>query len=66
LFPSPTSPTIRSITESVAVTPKDVTQGSVGIDQRVKDMMEGFWQFHLKWINDTVKEVRFSRLSDNF
>jgi len=59
LSPSSSSPAIRPVTENV-VTPGDVAAGSVAIDQRVKDLVEDFWKFHLNWINNAAQEVCIS------
>jgi hypothetical protein len=60
LSPSSSSSPIRSVTENIVVTSGDVISGSAAIDQRVKDLVEDFWKFHLKWIDNVVQEVRFS------
>lgn len=64
LSPSSSSPAIWPITESIA-TPGDVASGSVSLDERVKNSVDVFWRFRSKWINDAVKEVRFSLPSGN-
>ena len=60
LSPSSSSSPIQSVTENIVVTSEDVISGSAAIDQRVKDLVEDFWKFHLKWIDNVVQEVRFS------
>ena len=58
LSSSSSSPAIWPVTET-AETPGDVASGSVLIDQRVGDLTKNFWGFYSKWINETVREVRF-------
>jgi hypothetical protein len=66
LSPSSSSLVIRPITEDVVTPgPGDVTSGSAVIDQHVKDSVEDFWRFHLKWINNAAQEVCFFLLSGN-
>jgi hypothetical protein len=64
LSPSSSSLVIQLVTENV-ITPEDITLGSIAIDPHMKDLVEGFWRFQLKWINTTVKEVHFSLLPAN-
>jgi hypothetical protein len=62
--PSLSSPAILPVTENV-MTPGDVASGTVAIDQRVQDLVEDFWKYHLNWINNAAQEVRISLLSGN-
>jgi hypothetical protein len=42
------------------MTPGDVASGTVAIDQRVQDLVEDFWKYHLNWINNAAQEVRMT------
>ena len=41
------------------MTPGDVTPGSEAINQSGEGLVNDFWGFNLKWIDNAVQEVRF-------